>query len=662
MTTCTASLITRYRHPVPELRLCVANTEMAVLRRPGEPTLLATAAYSNYEGQLVILDLEGSHRTVKAPGAGLMIQADEDGRVLYGSRSIRRYDPFRDQDEVLVENVIPPGDGIWGGGHTRDWFVVGGSTPEGVLAIVSRKTNKVVKRMAPVHRNAFYTYRVIEAPDGYIVVQSSLPQCVLTRIHPETLELEQIQPECLKPFTNHHGGQFLSPDTFYLHAGPRAFLFSYPDFRLKTEIPAPEGEGVSAWSRKTALLDGQVLAWGLGTNKLYSLNHEKGQWSALTEKSVLPVDPKTPEGCDAFAVLEDGSVAGLTRGCDFFRIRRGTGEATVRPLNITGLVNAQAMRVAGNGKARKIYGSSHVLQRFFEVDAESGEGRDCGDSGPGGGQINDMAWDAQRNKLYMASYTSCTLLEYDPLQKGCFPENPRVIAKVGHGQMRPLMILQAEEGRHVWMISSPSYGTLGGALSRIDPESGEVQVIRPLVPDHTPTWMALSKDGEKLLLTTTVEGDCGSQHPTQPSAALVVFDIKSMQVERIKIPFEGVERLMGLMTLSDGRILFQQGPLMAPGAVLCIWDPKNKDAIERIGEAPERLREVFPGPDGETLWATGGAGIGPLVLGDPSRIDSQLEEGFLKTASAGMAKFCQWSNGVLWASLGTEVAGFEIKD
>jgi WD40 repeat protein len=291
------------------------------------------------------------------------------------------------------------------------------------------------------------------------------------------------------------------------------------------------------------------------------------------------------------------------------------------------------------------------VQRLWDVDLDTGRGHDLGPSGPGGGQINDMVWDPARRRVYMGSYTSCTVIEYDPARGGRFPDNPRVFAKIGNGQMRPLQLLH--DGAALWMTTSPHYGTLGGALSRIDLATGDVRVVRNLVPDQTPVRMLFAPGRRRIFLSMTIEGDCGSAIVKAPSAHLVVFDAAEMSVIRSFAPIPGALVLYLCEFDEDGRLLFMDGPRLGSGNTLWTWDT-NTDEVTRVGAAPPGLWSVIPAPDGHGLWATGYEGIGPLIPGDPCRIQSVIDPAVAAAAFDRVCKFPQVSGGRLWFTAGDQ--------
>lgn len=641
----------KHRFTVPDVRLRIHN-EMAVARRPGG-TWLAALTYSNAQATIVLVRPDGAEtKSIPMPGlkrGGGMLQADQQGRLYCGANSLYRVDPDTEAVETLAADIIP-NDGIWGGGLTAKLAVLGSSTPDNMLVLYDRRTGRVARTIAPLQPQAFYVYRAIETPDGRALVMSSLPRAAAALVDQDTFEIERCEPTALSHVTNWHAGQFLAPDVFFAVSGNRAFLLRYPGFQLMAEIPAPTG--VESFSRQSFMRGGRVGIWGVGTNMLYLLDPVKRRWETLLDQPVVPVRPDEELYCSAYASLEDGSVCGLTADCTFFRIAPGSRRAATRPLDIRGPVMAWGPWVVTDRGLHKAYGSTHVVQRFWEVDLKTGAGRDLGDSGPGGGQVNDMLWDPEQRLLFLASYGSCTLLAYDPAQTAKFPENPHVIARIGHDQMRPIQLLR--DGAAAWMISGSHYSTFGGALSRIDLRTGQTEVYRNILNVLAPTRMLIHPARPReLCLSTTIHADCGSGIPVEPAAKLLVFDLDHCQLLRALVPRAGAPTLKLLCFTPDGEALYlDAGEIWA-------WEPME-NRVRRIGAAPDGIREILPGPGGHGLWATARSGIGPLILGDPCRIEPAVDPAITRAAFDGLGKYLSWDGDTLWFTTGREVIGASV--
>jgi hypothetical protein len=615
---------------------------------------LAASTYSNAQATIVLVRPDGSEtKSIPMPGrkrGGGMMQADQEGRLYCGANSLYRVDPDTGQVETLAADVIP-NDGTWGGGLTPKLAVLGSSTPDNMLVLWDRRTGRVARTITPLHPRAFYVYRALETPDGRALVMSSLPRAAATLVDQDSLEIEQCEPEALAGVTNWHAGQFLAPDVFFAVSGKQAFLLRYPGFGLVAEIPAPEG--VSSLSRQSFLAGGRVGIWGVGTNMLYLLDANARRWEPMLGRPVVPVRADEDLYCSAYAGLEDGSVCGLTADCTFFRIEPGSRRAATKPLDVRGPVMAWGPWVVNDRGLHKAYGSTHVVQRFWEIDLETGAGRDLGDSGPGGGQVNDMLWDPEGRQLILASYGSCTLLAYDPAKPGSFPENPRVIAWIGHEQMRPIQLLRDDSA--AWMISGSHYSVFGGALSRVDLRTGRAEVYRETLQKLAPTRMLINpRRPRELAISTTIHADCQSGVPTEPSARLLAFDLDARKVVRELAPRAGAPTLKLLCFTPEGEALY-----LDAGEVWA-WEPVA-NRVRRMGAAPAGLREILPGPGGRGLWATAKCGIGPITLGDPCVIEPAVDPELTRVAYDGLGKYLSWVGDTLWFTTGREVVGAVAK-
>ncbi|MCX7591024.1 MAG: hypothetical protein N2255_05290, partial [Kiritimatiellae bacterium] len=519
--------------------------------------------------------------------------------------------------------------------------------------LYDRRSAKIARVIQPLHPRAFYVYRALETPDGRALVMSSLPNAIITLVDQDSYEIEQFEPDALKGVTNHHAGQFVQDDVFFTLSGRRSFLLSYPGFRKIAEIPSPED--VTGFSRSSFVLNGQVGVWGMGTNMLYLLNFKKQRWEPMLDHPVVPVRPDDELYCGALAALEDGSVCGFTADCVFFRVPPGVRRAETRQAEIPGPVMAWGPMVIVNEPGfHMAYGSTHGIQRFWGIDLDTGVGRDLGDSGPGGGQVNDMLWDPEQRLLFLASYGTCTLLAYDPAGNGVFPENPRVVAKIGHNQMRPLQLLREESS--AWMISTSHYSLLGGALSRICLFTGHVEVYRDFLRSLAPTRMLFNPcNSRELFLSTTIHADCQSAIPAENEARLFRFDLDRRRVIGQHVPRKGAGTLKLMAASKDGgKILY----LDVDARELWTWD-WQANTTSRIGLAPLGLREIVRGPGDADFWATAYAGIGPLIFAEECRIEPALPVEITRNAFDGLGKYLTWDGQTLWFSTGLELIGAE---
>ncbi len=275
------------------------------------------------------------------------------------------------------------------------------------------------------------------------------------------------------------------------------------------------------------------------------------------------------------------------------------------PLNDSAQLQVHAMCVAP--ERNLIIGGSQINSSLWTIDLTTGQGADQGRAIPGGGRINQIVWDAGRHRALMSADTA-TVIEYDPAEPAHWPANSRVIASGSHEeQMRPRALIF--DRRYAWMATSPTNGQLGGALSRIDPETNEIKTWRNIVPDQTINALALDLKRRRIYLSSEIVGDMNSVPPTQSTAQLVAFDMDKLTVARRMIVREGAPNVAVLCVLPDGRVLVHEG---------MTYHACNPDAqtFHPVGDLPG-FGPVIPDQTG-VLWASLNGSIGRVEVGTSS--------------------------------------------
>jgi hypothetical protein len=251
-----------------------------------------------------------------------------------------------------------------------------------------------------------------------------------------------------------------------------------------------------------------------------------------------------------------------------------------------------------------IIGSPFINARFWTVDLKTGEGKDQGRGMPGGGQINQIVWDAGRHKAILASYTEAAIMEYDPALPTEWPKNPRIVATAkSEAQLRPWETVF--DRRYVWMATSADYGVLGGALSRIDPETNQIKVWRHIVKDQTVNALVLDLPRRRLYYSSQIYADGGSAPPTQTTAEIGCFDIDNLNVIRQQPFLKDVPAIGVVCMLPDRTVLVHNGPDFYS------WDATTGATVP-LGKI-ERLGSVAVHDDG-TIYASFGNATGRLEL------------------------------------------------
>jgi hypothetical protein len=158
---------------------------------------------------------------------------------------------------------------------------------------------------------------------------------------------------------------------------------------------------------------------------------------------------------------------------------------------------------------KRLIGAGFITQRFWEANVKTGKGFDCGQAAPGGGQVEHF-WKIG-GKVYLTSYGTGNLLEYDPKLPPRFPENPHVVAEPP-GSMRPTCY--ADDGRHLYYACNTHYGKLGSTVTKYDTRTGHYLFHVNPVKDQSIHRIWLDRQRQTLLCHTAFRADGNSCPPT----------------------------------------------------------------------------------------------------------------------------------------------------
>ncbi|MCK6471695.1 MAG: hypothetical protein L6R28_08110 [Planctomycetes bacterium] len=629
---------------IPDTRLPFVNGEIALIEREGKE-LLVTGTVGGTGGRIYLIDPETGACEYRAlPGneiAAYMLKTGIDGALYIGlgNGDLAKFEPCTGAFEYLVKGKMHSL--TWGGCVTEQYIVWSASPHDACVYDWCR--NKLLHVFSPADLDtppARYGHTVLECPDGRVLLMMNVPQARLVLLEPESGKRESIVPDALRGVSWTRGGRFLDGETLGFFAAKDFLLYRYPSFELLARLPNPTGA------------EGSHMQSCLCAGRLYTVSNEDGAlWRLKDERDGF--ERAAPEGADAargvLYALHDHLICSVDATGTFRRHDLDSGETFAKELDAWGPLGAHALCAVA--ERQTVFGAPFINMRFWQIDAEKGEGRDLGRAGPGGGQVNQILWDPQTQRVLLSCYTSCTLNAFDPSQPSSYPENPKTIAKVGEEQMRPLAL--AHDGRHVWMASSAHYGLLGGAVSRIDPtdtSGASVKTWRHLVKDQTPNALVADPEREHLYASTQIYADCESAPPSQTTARLVAFDTRALKTAAECAPFDGCPQLHVLALLPKGEVLCRA---YGEANRLFAWDPQ-KNTTRDLGVPPDKFgRQVAPGPGG-ALYVSSGAGIGRLhVEASGVRIEPLAE---------GTGAFLHVAGGKLWYASGFEVYALDLPE
>ncbi|MFV0338778.1 MAG: hypothetical protein ACK5LK_11125 [Chthoniobacterales bacterium] len=194
-------------------------------------------------------------------------------------------------------------------------------------------------------------------------------------------------------------------------------------------------------------------------------------------------------------------------------------------------------------------GAHFISSQIFSVDLESGVSHSSLDKvTPRLGQI--MRFTYLNGVVYFAAYVNANVFAWQVKEPFVFGKNPRLLSSVGHKQSRPMGF--CNDGRFLYVTTRADYGELGGAITAIDPASGQREVFRDFVPTQNP--VSCFQYGEFLVGTTEVHGDQGSCVAEAENAVIYVWDTKRKITLRTAEPWP-CKSLLALDISPAGRLL-----------------------------------------------------------------------------------------------------------
>lgn len=404
------------------------------------------------------------------------------------------------------------------------------------------------------------------------------------------------------------------------------------DAQFVGEVPQVSGFSI------TPIDDDEAYAVGVCAGSSYGLNRYNvatGECARLTDASWISGTVSEVEiGGDSWLV-SIGS-AGL-----YGRYNTRTAEVITQQLYFPGSgTNVWALRTGPDGN---VYGGTYETNALFRIDPDSAETTVLGPVAVGrSGEILSMA--STDDKLYMGSYTHNVVTVYDPA-KPWHPgtgqeDNPIDLGSVGDQQYRPWDMIQGSSG-DIFLASGATYGALGGALSRIDTDTHEVQSWRYLAGDQNMFSLAAG-DGE-IYLGSTTHGD-GIQATGE--VELLVIDEETSAVTERFTPAPGAAFVFSLATAADGTVYGT-----TDNGQWFRFDPQAR-ALTSLGAFPlGTATALATGPDGNVYGLTGGALFRIDAATDEVTALTEVGGTFYRTIAfddAGRVYWGNWSEVMRW--------------
>jgi hypothetical protein len=629
------------RYRIPDTRLPFINAEIAEVNFRGAPHLVSSIYGGGSGGRLYFWNPDTGSRAMRPLPDGLpgayMLKAGPDGTLYLGCAGgdLRRYDGERDRFETLVTGEL---DGLCWGGIVAPPFVLWNASRggrSGAVGVYDLRAGRCVHVFAPLDGltpTALYGHRAVMAPDGRVLWCMNTPQARLVLIDLKAMRAESRTPDCLagNSWTN---ATFLDERRLAVFSGrgevgEDLYVLSWPGLDLIRRMAVPTAD--NCVHEVAFPVGGHVYRINNGTGDLWRMDRATLAWERAAADW-------TAGDCATVGLWRGRQPCAVTLCGEALRYDPADGRTDRLDLEATGLLGAHALCAVP--QEALILGAPFINQRFWRIDLPAGEGRDLGRAAPRAGQVNQIVWDPQTRRAFLSSYTTCTVTAYDPARPAAWPRNPAPVACAQErGQMRPMALVH--DGRHLWMGTSPHYGTLGGALCRIDPRTGVMDTWPHVVQDQKVNAVAVAPSRRLVYFSTDVEADCGSCPPTQTTARVAAFDMDALRVAAELPAPEGCgwSRVEG--ALPDGRVLLRYG------RTIYAWDPAG-GAPEAFAEMPDEVLSVLVGPGG-ALIAAARESLGVFAERDGRRV-------YEPRLPLGGAAHLQIAQDALYCAVGYEI-------
>lgn len=407
------------------------------------------------------------------------------------------------------------------------------------------ETNKIEELAKIENEEALYWLK--EAPDGTIY-GGTYPGTLLIHFDPETREVKNL-------------GRMTDDQTHNLlgAVSPRGRVYSGVGMKQQAviEYDPATGKKRDIWpkdwiapnlARVYLGEDGNVYCYaGIPTesSKDKALRIDPGGNVTITEARVRQAMGRSPVSCISRPVLNDGSALEVVEA---ERLVLTKPDGTKREIRFTASGGEKDVYSIGNGPNDTIFGTSKPFIVFGydpatqqPIDVPRAEMPAEGL----GGQVDALT--VAGPYLVLGTYTHAVLYRMQ-LKNGHFDTTD--LGELGEQQDRIHALLPANPER-IYVGSISGYGRAGGALSILNPLTGDRRIFRDALPLQSIVSLALSEDSDFLYLGGSIYGGTGSDSSPSQSALLGEWDTKNNKLTRTVELAPGESKISGLAVLPE---------------------------------------------------------------------------------------------------------------
>lgn len=464
------------------------------------------------------------------------------------------------------------------------------------------------------------------AGDGHIYLYCGRPGRFL-RLDADTYKLTDLGVPDQK--ASYWLGHAIGPDgRFYVGAYPRANLvFLDPSTGTVGDLGRLPNDDRQAYVLHPVVSDNNVAYCPVGLHhmELWTLDLNTGD-----KRQILPESLTQLRGCPKVWIGDDGNVYGRA-GTAQFRCHPGrvelgqtaprraaaarnqAGQLTASHIDAQGrlvLVDTASGRkrfvptdfrgvgvsIFSIGCQRDgwIYGGTFSPATLFRCHHKTDRLEDLGRVTAGRTQIYDAI--NGEDGVYLTSYGGGCIDRYNP---DASPDARQKISRIvrlssRYEQERPIQIVKAGDGM-LYTGTVPIKGVLGGALVRIDPHSGRVNVWRNIIPEQSVRYLTPIAE-QQLFCASSVRGGT-SAIPSRQEAYVFIWDAVREAIVHKAQPVPGT-RHYGSVATSRSGIVYG-----IAGDSYYAFDPGKRQTVARQ-QLPVR-RIAFPGLCGNPLGKEG---------------------------------------------------------
>ncbi len=433
-----------------------------------------------------------------------------------------------------------------------DCIYTGTCTREGRVNRIRPATGEV-QDLGPAVPGESYIWRLVLGPDGFLY-GSTYPHAKLFRLDPasgKTVDLGSMDPS-----EQYNRDLVAAGDLIYCAIGTvQPKVVAYDVRRGTKHVILLPGLDISGTPLLVKSESGEVYC---------RLNADRyGNRSYCYHIAGLEAQPveSVPEA--RLAKLADGRR--LKAASDkVIRLVAPDGREERIPYTYQGA--GALLFVLRNGPDGPIYGSTALPLRLFRLDPASGEMANLGNPTDTGGEIYSLL--AKEGRLYTCAYTRATLTVWDPAlpwapadaespaaetpAAGRTVRNPYSLGIIGEGQDRAPAMIGGPDGA-IYIGTVPTYGELGGALTRLDPSNHTWVVHRHIVPEQSVVSLAADAKRNRVYAGSSVQGG-GGAIPRAELACLFAWDCAAQAKAGEWQPFARAREITALAVA--GRCLF----------------------------------------------------------------------------------------------------------